>query len=136
MRHESSASNIAIVGAGPCGLACARELTRLGHEGWTVWEREQVASGHAGSELDAAGFTWDQGGHVVFSHFGEFDRLLDEVLGDDVHEHERSSYVLVGDRWVPYPFQNNLRYLEPKDAYDCLIGLFDAPGGDTGDDFG
>ena len=68
------------------------------------------------------GFTWDKGGHVVFSHFGEFDRLLDEALGDDVHEHERSSYVLVGGRWVPYPFQNNLRHLGPEDAYDCLVG--------------
>ena len=135
MRPESSASTIAIVGAGPCGLACARELARLGHEGWSVWEREQVAGGHAGSELDGAGFTWDQGGHVVFSHFGEFDRLLDEVLGEDVHEHERSSYVLAGGRWVPYPFQNNLRYLEPDDAYACLIGLIEAPGGDTDDDF-
>jgi protoporphyrinogen oxidase len=108
---------------------------RLGHEGWTLWEREQVAGGHAGSEVDAAGFTWDQGGHVVFSHFGEFDRLLDEVLGEDVHEHERSSYVLVGDRWVPYPFQNNLRYLEPEDAYECLLGLIEAPGGDADDNF-
>lgn len=135
MRREPIPSSIAILGAGPCGLACARELARLGYEGWTVWEREQVAGGHAGSEIDGAGFTWDQGGHVVFSHFGEFDRLLEEVLGDDVYEHERSSYVLVGDRWVPYPFQNNLRYLDPEDAYECLVGLIEAPGGDRKDDF-
>jgi protoporphyrinogen oxidase len=36
---------------------------------------------------------------------------------------------------VPYPFQNNLRHLAPEDAYECLIGLIEAPGGDTGDDF-
>ena len=36
---------------------------------------------------------------------------------------------------MPYPFQNNLRYLSPEDAYDCLVGLIDAPGGNGGDDF-
>jgi UDP-galactopyranose mutase len=85
--------------------------------------------------VDPAGFTWDQGGHVVFSHYGEFDRLLDEALGDDVHEHERSSYVRLDGRWVPYPFQNNLRYLGPQDAYDCLVGLIDAPGVNGDADF-
>ena len=128
-------AHVAIVGAGPCGLACAHELQRLGHGDWALYERAAVAGGHAGSEVDPAGFTWDQGGHVVFSHFGEFDRLLDEALGDDVHEHERSSYVRLDGRWVPYPFQNNLRYLGPEDAYDCLVGLIDAPGANGDADF-
>jgi protoporphyrinogen oxidase len=135
----STHAHIAIVGAGPCGLACAHELRRLGHEDWTLFERADVAGGHAGSEVDPAGFTWDQGGHVVFSHFGEFDRLLEEALGDDVHEHERSSYVRLDGRWVPYPFQNNLRYLREEDAYDCLVGLIDAAlngaGADGGESF-
>jgi len=132
---SAPAPHVAIVGAGPCGLACGRELALQGHDDWAIYEREPVAGGHAGSILDPAGFTWDQGGHVVFSHYGEFDRLLDEVLGEDVHEHERSSYVLLGDTWVPYPFQNNLRHLGPEDAYDCLLGLIDAPGADGAVDF-
>jgi protoporphyrinogen oxidase len=127
--------HIAIIGAGPCGLACGRELAALGHDDWAIYERADYAGGHASSAVDPAGFTWDQGGHVVFSHFGEFDRLLDEALGDDVHEHERSSYVRLDGRWVPYPFQNNLRYLAPEDAYDCLVGLIDAPGADGSESF-
>jgi len=127
--------HVSIIGAGPCGLACARELDRAGHDDWLVYERAAVAGGKAASETDAAGFTWDQGGHVVFSHFGEFDRLLDEVLGDEVHEHERSSYVRVGDRWVPYPFQNNLRHLAPDDTLACLVGLVESEGGSPDQDF-
>jgi protoporphyrinogen oxidase len=121
---------IVVVGAGPCGLGCARELVRLGHVNFRVVERAPHAGGHAGSEVDAAGFTWDQGGHVVFSHFGEFDRLLEEIMGDDVYHHERSSYIRFDDRWVPYPFQNNLRHLPPEVAYECVLGLIEAPGGD------
>jgi protoporphyrinogen oxidase len=127
--------HVAVVGAGPCGLACGRELTLLGHDDWALYEASDHAGGHASSHVDPAGFTWDEGGHVVFSHFGEFDRLLAEALGDDVHEHERSSYVRLDGRWVPYPFQNNLRYLAPEDAYECLIGLIDAPGANGHADF-
>jgi len=127
--------HVAVVGAGPCGLACGRELAQLGYEDWAVYERSDHAGGHASSHVDPAGFTWDEGGHVVFSHFGEFDRMLDEALGDDVHEHERSSYVRLDGRWVPYPFQNNLRYLSAEDAYECLVGLIDAPGANGEADF-
>jgi protoporphyrinogen oxidase len=127
---------VAIVGAGPCGLGCARELDRLGFREWTVYERENHPGGLASSVLDPAGFTWDLGGHVVFSHFGEFDLLLEEALGDDVCEHERASYIRFDGRWVPYPFQNNLRHLEPELVLECLLGLIDAPGGDLDMDFG
>jgi protoporphyrinogen oxidase len=126
---------ITIIGAGPCGLACGREFDRLGYSDWVIYERGLTAGGNAASVLDPAGFTWDLGGHVVFSHFGEFDRLLAEVMDGDISEHERSSYVLYGDRWVPYPFQNNLRYLPPQVAYECLLGLIDAPGGSETTDF-
>jgi protoporphyrinogen oxidase len=80
----------------------------------------------ASSIVDPAGFTWDRGGHVVFSHYGEFDRLLAQVMGDDVHHHERSSFVHVGGGWVPYPFQNNLHRLPPAMAEAALTGLIAA----------
>jgi protoporphyrinogen oxidase len=121
-------SRILIVGAGPTGLACARELERLGHHHWQILEANPHAGGLAASVLDAAGFTWDLGGHVVFSHFGEFDALLEEVMDGDLLHHDRSSYVRVADRWVPYPFQNNLRHLPEDLIEECLRGLERAPG--------
>jgi UDP-galactopyranose mutase len=135
MKPDRRAPHVTVIGAGPCGLACARELRRLGHDDWSLFERENHPGGHASSVVDPSGFTWDLGGHVVFSHFGEFDALLDEVMGNDVQEHERSSYVRFGDRWVPYPFQNNLRYLPQEEAYECLLGLIEAPGVDGAGDF-
>jgi protoporphyrinogen oxidase len=126
---------IAIVGAGPCGLACARELERLGHQNWVILERAAGPGGLAASVRDREGFTWDLGGHVVFSHFGEFDALLAETMGEDVWRHERSSYIRFGDRWVPYPFQNNLRHLPAAVIEECLAGLRAAPGGGPGMSF-
>ncbi len=128
-------AEVLIIGAGPCGIGCARELERLGHHDWLILERGDHAGGLASSVIDREGFTWDLGGHVVFSHFGEFDALLAEAMGDEVLHHERSSYVRFDARWVPYPFQNNLRYLPEEVTAECLEGLAEAPGGDSGMDF-
>ena len=124
-----------IIGAGPCGLGCARELDRLGRPDWLLLEREPGVGGLARSVMDEAGFTWDLGGHVVFSHFGEFDALLAEAMGEDVHQHDRSSYVRFHGRWVPYPFQNHLRHLPPDIRDECLAALARAPGGGPAMDF-
>ncbi len=126
---------IVIIGAGACGLACARELDRLGQRDWVLLEQEARPGGLAASVVDPAGFTWDLGGHVVFSHFGEFDALLEEVMDGEVCTHDRSSFIRFADRWVPYPFQNNLRYLPETARTECLEGLATAPGGRPGTDF-
>ena len=101
-------------------------LEELGCDNWFVAEASNRPGGLASSVVDAQGFTWDQGGHVVFSHFGEFDRLVDQVLGDEVVRHERSSFIRIADRWVPYPFQNNLSRLPADLAETSIIGLIEA----------
>ena len=126
MARDYQDAPIVIIGAGPCGLAAARELDRLGMPDWVLLERAAVPGGLAASVRDGAGFTWDLGGHVVFSHFHEFDAVLGETMGDDLLHHERSSYIRFRDRWVPYPFQNNLHRLPQPVLQECLDGLRDA----------
>jgi UDP-galactopyranose mutase len=43
--------------------------------------------------------------------------------------------VSLDGRWIPYPFQNNLRYLAREDVVECLLDLLDAPGGSPDMDF-
>lgn len=121
---KPNVDRIVILGAGPCGLACADALERLGHHQWVVLEAAETVGGLASSVVDDAGFTWDLGGHVVFSHFGEFDRLLAELFTSDaLLRHDRSSFIRFGDRWVPYLFQQHLDALPLLDAMACLLGL-------------
>jgi protoporphyrinogen oxidase len=117
-------SNILILGAGPTGLGAARRLEELGQKDWLLLEGANQAGGLAASFVDEKGFTWDIGGHVQFSHYEYFDRAMDEFLGPDgwLH-HERESWVWIRDRFIPYPFQNNIRRLPADDLDRCLAGL-------------
>jgi protoporphyrinogen oxidase len=115
---------ILIVGAGPTGLGAAWRLDQLGHADWWLCEAAAAAGGLAGSVIDEHGFTWDLGGHVQFSHYEYFDRLMDDLLGGDgwLH-HERQAWVWVRGCFVPYPFQLNLHRLPGADRDACLAGL-------------
>lgn len=82
--------------------------------------------GLARTFTDSAGFSWDVGGHVLFSHYDTYDRIFDELVGDQHTLNNRESWVRLHGTWVPYPFQNNLRYLPPDVANECLQGLIEA----------
>ena len=117
-----AAKKIVIIGAGPTGLGAAYRLHELGYDNWVLYEKSDDVGGHATSHVDPHGFVWDEGGHVIFSHYPYFDQLVDKVLGKEVHERIRESWIVKGEAWVPYPFQSNLRYL-PKDVQvSCLMG--------------
>lgn len=115
-----------IIGGGPTGLGAAGRLVERGETDWLLLERGDVPGGLAGSVTDEKGYTWDYGGHVQFSHYDYFDTLMAELLGPEewIH-HERESWVWMRDRFVPYPFQNNLRYLPREETWECVRGLIE-----------
>jgi protoporphyrinogen oxidase len=127
----------AIIGAGPTGLGAAYRLRELGTDDFVVLEQSGYPGGLAASFVDDRGFTWDIGGHVQFSHYRYFDELMEKALGKEgwLH-HQRESWVWIEDRFVPYPFQNNIRYLPQASMWRCLEGVIDAnrqPAGNPAD---
>jgi protoporphyrinogen oxidase len=123
---------IVIIGGGPTGLGAAYRLHELGYTDWVLYEKTDDVGGHATSHVDKHGFVWDEGGHVIFSHYKYFDDLIDKVLGSEVHERIRESWIVKGDSWVPYPFQSNLRYLPKEVQVNCLIGAAKAAASGSG----
>jgi protoporphyrinogen oxidase len=119
---------IVIVGAGPTGLGAAWRLNEAGHNNWVLYESAAHAGGLSTSVVDGHGFTWDLGGHVLFSHYKYFDGVMNTALGDAWVEHVREAWVWIRDRWVPYPFQNNIWRLPNDDLIACLNGLVDLQG--------
>lgn len=121
----SADARIVVVGAGPTGLGAAWRLHELGQANWNLYEASDHPGGLASSVVDEHGFTWDLGGHVLFSHYRYFDRLMDRVQGDQWVEHIREAWVWMRNRWIPYPFQNNIWRLPDDELVKCLHGLLD-----------
>lgn len=142
MSHPSRASNpssgtpvlardqrVVVIGAGPTGLGAGYRLKELGHANFRMYDRHPYVGGLAHSFTDDAGFTWDIGGHVMFSHYTYYDQCFDKLMGDEFTLNDRECWVRMLNRWVPYPFQNNIRYLPREIAFECLSGLIKAQTG-------
>jgi protoporphyrinogen oxidase len=122
----SDEKRIVIIGAGPTGLGAGYRLRELGYRNFLILEARDKVGGLASSEQSANGFTYDIGGHVLFSHYEYFDKLFDKLLGDEYQELLRESWVWMCDRFLPYPFQNNIKYLPKEVVLECLMGLIEA----------
>lgn len=117
-------TGVLIIGGGPAGLGAAWQLARFPDVDWRLYEREDQVGGLSRSICDTAGFTWDLGGHVCFSHYDVFEAILESALGTDgFYEHRREAWIRFAQSWVPYPFQNNLQRLPVDVGMKCLAGL-------------
>ena len=121
--------DILIIGAGPTGLGAATRLKQHKYDDWLLVDAFNEAGGLACTDITPEGFLYDMGGHVIFSHYDYFDQLIDAAVGTGEEHwavHERVSYVWMKNRWVPYPFQNNICSLPLEDQVNCINGLIEA----------
>jgi protoporphyrinogen oxidase len=117
-----------IIGAGPTGLGAAHALVSAGERDFLVLEGAEKAGGLASSEIDKAGFTWDIGGHVHFSHYPEYDAILQKVFAEEEWNLlVRDATVWMQNRLVPYPLQNNMHHLPLIKGLESLAGYLLAP---------
>ncbi len=148
MSNAQLKTPVVILGAGPAGLGAAHAFHEAGFDDWSLYEQAEAVGGLSRSIVDERGFTWDVGGHVVFSHYDYFTKLLDGLLPDGWLYHDRECWIRLKNRdapyfpgeqpekwgaslfsWVPYPFQNNIRHLPPDQCARCLAGMKRAAAG-------
>jgi protoporphyrinogen oxidase len=67
------------------------------------------------------------GGHVIFSHYAYFTRLLDYLLPnpDDWNSKIREAWVWMRGTFIPYPLQQNLHRLPKPEVVACIDGLLE-----------
>lgn len=125
--EDNQKMKIVIIGAGPCGLGAAWRLNELGHDNWSLYEKNSHPGGLSASFKDSQDFWWDIGGHVLFSHYPYFDHVMDSVMDKETDwlYHERSAWVWMQNRFIPYPIQNNIHRLPREMFSECLHGLMD-----------
>ena len=97
-------AEVAVLGAGPAGLAAGLFAAQAGHE-VVVIERAPVVGGLAGS-FEVAGVRVDHGSHRLHPSLPfELRRLLDGLLGDELQVRPRHGRIRLGDRWVGFPLR-------------------------------
>ncbi len=106
---------IGILGGGLTGLSIANELV---HD-YEVLEREKECGGLCRS-FEKNGFTFDQGGHILFSKDKETLNWMLDKLGDNKHKRKRNNRVFIKGKKIKYPFENDLAGLPFSDNMKCL----------------
>jgi protoporphyrinogen oxidase len=107
-----------VIGAGLAGLACAGEAGRQ----FRVIEAEDRVGGLCRTEK-YRGFTVDLTGHYLHFRDAEVRKKVFLALKGNIEGIPRDSWVLVGGRMTPYPFQANLYSHDPATIRECLAGL-------------
>ncbi|HTJ71655.1 MAG TPA: FAD-dependent oxidoreductase [Actinospica sp.] len=100
----TSASGLVVLGAGPAGLAAAYSAARRGHR-VTVLERSDAVGGLSAS-FEVAGIRVDHGSHRLNPDLPPHVLAdLRALLGADLQTRYRTGRLLLGERWVAYPFK-------------------------------
>jgi protoporphyrinogen oxidase len=113
---------IGILGGGVAGLSLAHFLG----------ERSEILekSSHAGGlcrSFEKDGFTFDLGGHILFSKDQEILNFELTLLEGKLNKLRRASACWFKNRFVKYPFENGLASLDKEDAYNCLLNFIQNP---------
>ncbi|MCF8033506.1 MAG: FAD-dependent oxidoreductase [Desulfarculaceae bacterium] len=114
-----------ILGGGLTGLSLAQYL-----EGETLVLEAKDRPGGLCRSFVKDGFTYDIGGHILFSRDSELLAQLTGWLGGNLLEQRRNNQIWFQDRFVKYPFENGLYALEKQDIFECLLGFVERSGGD------
>ena len=115
---------IGILGGGIAGLSLSYFLGPDSE----VLEKDSECGGLCRS-FQKEGFTWDIGGHIIFSKDTEILDFELSLLGDKVARFYRRNSVWFKRRFVKYPFENGLSALDKEDIFECLYHFIaDKPG--------
>lgn len=122
----SAGRHVVVVGAGATGSSAALALARAGNA-VTLVEREARLGGvHA--TIERKGFRFHLGGHRFLRGGPETSALVDELVGDELHDHAPSSVVLHQGRTLRFPLElaDVLRSQPMARARDTLAGFLAA----------
>lgn len=111
---------LTILGGGLAGISLAYFLRdRDEIEQITILEKEHVIGGLCRS-FNHNGLVYDVGPHILFSKDTEVLEFMLSLLGDNKKQLRRSNRVICNDKWLQYPFENDLSKLSPEDLEYCV----------------
>src|SRR5262249_52906050 len=96
---------VGVLGGGISGVTLQRYLKHPSE----ILEASPHLGGLCRTITTPDGFRYDLGGHILFSKYEHVNKLVDELLGDNLRVGRRDSRILYRDKsgeshLVPYPF--------------------------------
>ena len=125
--HVVHESNVAILGGGWAGLLVAKRLIENGIENISILEaaKEGYQGGLLRSEV-INGFTFDCGGpHLLFSRDKEILSYVKGILNSNCHIEIRKNFIFYKNQNIPYPFENGIYQLAPKERVKFIRGIIE-----------
>lgn len=116
-----------IIGAGITGLSLASFFDT---DDYLIVEKDSEVGGYCKTTI-RNGFVWDYSGH--FFHFNN-QEIKDYVLENiecDVVTVNKKSHIYYKDRYVDFPFQNNIDQLPAGEFVECLYDLRNTGNGEV-----
>ncbi len=111
---------VGILGGGIAGLSLSYFLGADSE----ILEKDSTCGGLCRS-YHKDGFTYDLGGHIMFSKDKEILDLELSMLGDKAGQFYRRNSVWFKRRFVKYPFENGLNVLDKEDIFNCLYNFIE-----------
>ena len=111
-------TNVLIIGGGITGLSLASFIG----DDYLIVEKDSEVGGYCKTTV-RNGFVWDYSGH--FFHFNN-QEIKDYVLENiecEVVTVNKKSHIYYKDRYIDFPFQNNIHQLPTDEFIECLYDL-------------
>ncbi len=118
---------IIILGAGISGVSLAHYLQKFRKvKEITILEKEKVPGGLLRS-FNCNGIAYDIGPHIIFSKHKEILKKNIEILGKNLIKIKRSNKIIYKNRYIKYPFENELSKLPKNKLEYCLHTFLNNP---------
>lgn len=115
-------TQVGILGGGIAGLSLSYFLNKNNE----VLEKESECGGLCRS-YTVDGFTYDIGGHIMFSKDKEILDFEVALMGENLQQLFRRNTIWFKGRFVKYPFENGIGVLDKDDIFECLYHFINNP---------
>jgi protoporphyrinogen oxidase len=116
-----------IIGAGITGLSLASFFNT---DDYLIVEKDSETGGYCKTTI-RNGFVWDYSGHFFHFNNQEIKDYVLENIDCDVVTVNKKSHIYYKDRYIDFPFQNNIDQLPTGEFVECLYDLRNSGNGDV-----
>ena len=109
-----------IIGAGITGLSFT---SFLNNKNYLIVEKDSEIGGYCKTTI-RNGFIWDYSGHFFHFNNQEIKDYVLEKMDCDVITVNKKSHIYYKDRYIDFPFQNNIHQLPTNEFIECLYDLY------------